>query len=207
MRPDREHEPDRGPEHGGDALRRAVFFDRDGTLIDDEHYLADPTRVRLRPGATAAVNAVRAAGLLAIVITNQSGIGRGLFGEAEYEAVRARLDELLAADGAVLDASYHCPHAPGVGPACDCRKPAPGLFRRAAAEHGIDLARSAAIGDRLRDLTPITSLGGYGVLVPSPDTPLADMTRARDEYAVATTLGAAVARVLARATASDAAEW
>ena len=203
MRPDRE----RDAEGSDDARRRAVFFDRDGTLIEDEHYLADPALVRLRAGAADAIRAVHAAGLLAIVVTNQSGIGRGRFGEAEYEAVRARLDTLLAAEGAHLDASYHCPHAPGIGPACDCRKPAAGLFQRAAAEHAIDLARSAAIGDRLRDVTPVTALGGYGVLVPSPDTPLADMTRARDEYALATTLGAAVARVLARATASDAAAW
>lgn len=196
--------PEMRPEGEGAGPRGAVFFDRDGTLIDDEHYLADSALVRLRPGAAAAVRAVRAAGLAAVVVTNQSGIGRGLFGEDAYEAVRARLDALLADEGAQLDASYHCPHAPGVGPACDCRKPAPGLFRRAAAELGLDLARSAAVGDRVRDLTPVAALGGYGVLVPSPDTPLADLARARDEYAIATTLGTAVDRVLAWVTARGA---
>ncbi len=181
--------------------RGAVFFDRDGTLIEDEHYLADPDRVRLRPGAAAAVHRVRTAGLAAVVVTNQSGIGRGLFGEAEYEAVRARLDDLLAGAGAQLDATYHCPHAPDIEPPCACRKPGRALFERAAAELGLDLARSGAIGDRVRDLTPVVRLGGYGVLVPSPDTPLAEMTRARDEYALATTLDAAVDRVLARIAA------
>ncbi len=174
-----------------------MFFDRDGTLIDDEHYLADPALVRLRPGAAAAVRAVRDAGLAAVVVSNQSGIGRGMFDERAYEAVRARLDALLADEGAELDASYHCPHAPDVEPPCACRKPRPGLFQQAASELGLDLARSGAVGDRVRDLTPLVALGGYGVLVPSPDTPLADMTRARDEYAVATTLGTAVDRVLA----------
>ncbi len=192
------------PAGGGAGPRGAVFFDRDGTLIDDEHYLSDPALVRLRPGAATAVRAVRAAGLAAVVVTNQSGIGRGLFDEDAYEAVRARLDALLADEGAPLDASYHCPHAPDVGPACDCRKPAPGLFRRAAAEFGLDLVRSAGVGDRVRDLTPVVALGGYGVLVPSPDTPLADITRARDEYAFATTLDAAVERVLARLAAREA---
>ena len=183
--------------------RGAVFFDRDGTLIEDEHYLADPARVRLRPGAAEAVSAVQDAGLAAVVVTNQSGIGRGLFGEAEYEAVRARLDGLLAERGAALDASYHCPHAPDHDPPCACRKPGGALFEQAAAELGLDLSRSAAIGDRVRDLTPVVRLGGYGVLVPSPDTPLADMTRARDEHAIATTLGAAVSRVLAWMAARD----
>ncbi|GJG87748.1 D,D-heptose 1,7-bisphosphate phosphatase [Gemmatimonadetes bacterium T265] len=178
-----------------------MFFDRDGTLIDDEHYLSDPALVRLRPGAAAAVRAVRDAGLAAVVVTNQSGIGRGLFDHAAYEAVRARLDAVLAAEGAVLDATYYCPHAPDVGPPCDCRKPGPGLFRRAAADFGLDLARSGAIGDRVRDLTPVVALGGYGVLVPSPDTPAAELTRARDEHAVVATLGNAVARVLAWAAA------
>ena len=118
-------------------------------------------------------------------------------------AVRARLDGLLAERGAALDASYHCPHAPDHDPPCACRKPGGALFEQAAAELGLDLSRSAAIGDRVRDLTPVVRLGGYGVLVPSPDTPLADMTRARDEHAIATTLGAAVSRVLAWMAARD----
>lgn len=179
------------------ARRGAVFFDRDGTLIEDEHYLADPARVRLRPGAAAAVRAVRAAGFAAVVVTNQSGIGRGLFDESAYEAVRARLDAILAEHGAALDASYHCPHAPDATPACTCRKPGPGLFHRAASELGVDLARSAALGDRVRDLAPVVALGGFGVLVPSADTPLSDMERAREQYVLATTLGVAVERVLA----------
>ncbi len=181
----------------GPALRGVVFFDRDGTLIADEHYLSDPERVRLRPGAAAAVRAVHDAGLAAVVVTNQSGIARGMFTEADYEAVRARLDALLAAEGARLDLSVHCSHGPDTVPACDCRKPAPGLFQRAADRLGLDLARAGGIGDRVRDLAPVVALGGVGVLVPSPATPAAELERALAEYAVADTLDDAVARVLA----------
>ena len=185
-------------------LRPAVFLDRDGTLIDDEHYLADPARVRLRPGVARAVRRLREAGLGIIVVTNQSGIARGKFTEADYEAVRARLDELLAAQGATLDASYHCPHHPDFGEACSCRKPGIALFQQAASEHALDLARSAFIGDKYRDVAPAARFGAYGVLVPSPDTPYTDMERARDGFAVATSLEAAADRVLARMRAAGA---
>ena len=184
-------------------LRPAVFLDRDGTLIDDEHYLSDPERVRLRPGAARAVRRLREAGLAVVVVTNQSGIARGMFTEAQYEAVRARLDELLAAQGATLDATYHCPHHPEFGEACACRKPGIALFQQAASEHALDLARSAFIGDKLRDVSPAARFGAQGILVPSPDTHYNDMGRARESFAVATTLEAAADRVLARLRAGD----
>jgi histidinol-phosphate phosphatase family protein len=185
-------------------LRPAVFLDRDGTLIDDEHYLSDPARVRLRPGAARTLARLREAGLALIVVTNQSGIARGMFGEAEYEAVRARLDELLAAGGATLDASYHCPHHPEFGEPCACRKPGIALFQQAASEHALDLARSAFVGDKLRDVTPAARFGALGVLVPSPETGFGDIERAREQFAVSTTLDAAADRVLARLRAADA---
>lgn len=185
-------------------LRPAVFFDRDGTLIDDEHYLADPARVRLRTGAARAVRRVREAGLAAVVVTNQSGIARGLFTEDDYARVRARLDALLAAEGVALEATYHCPHHPEFGAPCACRKPGIALFQQAASEHALDLARSAFIGDRYRDVAPAARFGGLGVLVPGPDTPFGDMERARVELAVSTTLDAAVERVLARLRDADA---
>lgn len=179
-------------------LRPAVFFDRDGTLIDDEHYLADPARVRLRPGAAAAVRRANEAGLYVVVATNQSGLARGLFTEADYARVRDRVNELLAVGGARVDATYHCPHHPDHSGDCSCRKPGLGMFQQAASEHALDLARSAYVGDRWRDIAPAVRVGGVGVLVPSPDTPYADMERARETQAVATSLGAAMDRVLAR---------
>ena len=185
-------------------LRPAVFFDRDGTLIEDEHYLSDPARVRLRAGAAAAVRRVNEAGLAVVIVTNQSGIARGLFTVAEYERVRDRVIDALADAGARVDATYHCPHHPDFGGACACRKPGIALFQQAASEHALDLARSAFIGDRLRDVAPAARFGALGVLVPSTDTPFGDMQRAEAEFSVSTTLAAAVDRVLARLGAADA---
>jgi histidinol-phosphate phosphatase family protein len=146
-------------------LTPAVFLDRDGTIIHDAHYLADPAGVRLLPGAAEAIARLNAAGIPVVVATNQSGIGRGYFSEADFLAVQARVEELLAAEGAKVDAVYHCPHAPDAEPPCDCRKPGVGLFLRAAEEHGLDPARSWYVGDRLRDLAPAERLGGRGILV------------------------------------------
>jgi D-glycero-D-manno-heptose 1,7-bisphosphate phosphatase len=181
----------------GGATRVAAFLDRDGTLIDDVHYIARAEHVVLRPGAAQAVRRLNDAGVLAVVVTNQSGIGRGLLTESDYQAVAARLSELLAAAGARVDATYHCPHDPTAGEPCECRKPALGMYRQAEREHGVDLARSAYIGDRLRDVEPSKPLGGRGILVPSPQTPYRDMARATDDFALATSLGAAVDRFLA----------
>lgn len=149
--------------------RPAVFLDRDGTLITDRHYLADPDGVALLPRAAAAVARLNAAGVAAVLATNQSGIGRGFFTEAQYLAVHARLEEALAAEGARLDGAYHCPHGPD-GPPCPCRKPATGMFRDAAAALGLDLAASFYVGDRLRDVEPARALGGRGILVRGPET-------------------------------------
>ena len=179
-------------------LRPAVFLDRDGTLVRDTGYLGDPDDVVLLPGAAEAVARLNAAGIGAFVVTNQSGIARGYFSEEDYARVRARLDELLEAEGARLDGSYHCPHHPEVGGACDCRKPATGLYRRAAARHNIALERSAYIGDRWRDVAPALDMGGRGILVPGEATPPDELARAREAAGVevADTVLDAVDRVL-----------
>jgi histidinol-phosphate phosphatase family protein len=179
-------------------LRPAVFLDRDGTLIEDEHYLADPDRVRLRAGAARAVARLREAGVAVVVVTNQSGIARGLLTEDDYARVRARVDEVLAAEGTQVDATYHCPHHPDFGEPCACRKPGIALFQQAASEHALDLARSAFVGDKFRDVQPAGRFNALGVLVPAPDTPYGDMQRAQATFTVSTTLEAAVDRVLAR---------
>ena len=146
----------------------AVFLDRDGTLVHDPGYLSDPAGVRLLPGAADAVRLLNRRGIPAIVVTNQSGIGRGLYGEADFARVQSQIERRLAAAGARLDAVYHCPHAPGDA-GCDCRKPGTGLFRRAAAEHGLRLDRCLYAGDRVRDVTPGLALGGRAILVASED--------------------------------------
>lgn len=145
--------------------RRAAFLDRDGTLIEDLGYLREPSAVRLLPGVAPALRTLNDAGILTVVATNQSGIARGNLTEAEYQATRRRLDELLAAEGARLDAHYHCPHLPEITGPCDCRKPGPGLYRDAARDLDIDLASSWWVGDRLRDLGAARVFGGKGALL------------------------------------------
>lgn len=130
-------------------MRPAAFLDRDGTIIEDRGYLGDPAGVTLLPGAVDALRALRDAGYLLIVITNQSGIARGIFSAGDLARVNARMRELLAAEGVTLDGLYFCPHGPD--DACACRKPLPGMLHAAAEEHGIDLAASVSIGDQPRD--------------------------------------------------------
>ncbi|MCJ7629127.1 MAG: HAD family hydrolase [Longimicrobiales bacterium] len=146
-------------------LRPAVFLDRDGTLIREVNYLADPGGVGLIPGAGEALTLLRNAGFALVVVTNQSGIARGLFGVEDYEAVARRLDQLLASHGLTLDATYFCPHHPELSGDCPCRKPATGMHRAAAEALGLDLTRSFFVGDRVGDLLPALELGGEGVLV------------------------------------------
>lgn len=145
--------------------RPAVFLDRDGTIIVDADYLADPDGVRLIPGAAAAIRGLKEAGWVVVVVTNQSGIARGLYTEADYRAVEARVHHLLAARGAAPHATYHCPHHPDHTGPCPCRKPGLGMYRRAVEELGIDLARSWFVGDKVSDVLPAETVGGRGLLV------------------------------------------
>ena len=145
--------------------RRAVFLDRDGTIIEDVAYLREPSQVRLLPGAAAAIRRLNSAGLLAVVATNQSGIARGLLTTEEYTMSERRVDELLAQHGARLDAHYFCPHLPEVTGPCECRKPGTLLYRQASERFGIELPHSWWVGDRLRDVAPAQALGGHGILV------------------------------------------
>lgn len=143
----------------------AVFVDRDGTLIREGEYLSDPADVELMPGAIEALSAFAAAGYAIIVVTNQSGIARGYYDEAAYQQVKAEVERRLAAGGVRVLGTYHCPHHPDFTGPCDCRKPASGLFRQAARQHGLDLERSVYVGDRLRDVLPAEELGGTPILV------------------------------------------
>jgi len=128
----------------------AVFLDRDGTLNTELEYLHDPAQLRLLPGAADAIRLLNQRETPAIVVSNQSGVGRGYFTEDAVTAVHERLAQHLEAASAHLDGIYYCPHDPRLG--CDCRKPKPGMLVRAAAEHGIDLGRSFIIGDKATDL-------------------------------------------------------
>src|SRR5216117_3925820 len=136
----------------GRGGRRAVFLDRDGTIVEDPGFLHQPGKVRLLPGAGEAIHQLNQAGWLVITVSNQSGIARGLYDAAAYQAVQRRLDELLAAHDARLDGAYFCPHHPEFTGPCECRKPGLLLFREAQAALGLDLTRCCWVGDRLSDV-------------------------------------------------------
>jgi len=143
----------------------AVFFDRDGTLIEDSGFVHEPAKVKLLPGVAQAIKQLNDHGFLVITVSNQSGIARGLYTVADYEAVQQRLGALLAAHGAHLDGAYFCPHHPRFTGPCECRKPGIKLFEDAAAAFDIDLSRSWWVGDRLSDVQPAAVLGGNAILV------------------------------------------
>ncbi len=145
--------------------RRAVFLDRDGTVLREARYLADPDGVVLVPRAVRALKKLRDAGYALVIVTNQSGIARGLYTENDYRAVAARLDELLTAAGVPLDATRYCVHHPDSGGPCRCRKPDTGMYRDAANALGLDLEASYYVGDKITDVRPALALGGKGVLV------------------------------------------
>ena len=159
----------------------AVFLDRDGTIMEDAHYIKSPDDVRLLPGAARAVRRINDSGALAIVVTNQSGIARGIFTVEDYEKVRARFEELLAAEGARIDASYYCPDHPSVSGPCECRKPAAKLFRDAIAAFNFDPKRAAYVGDRWRDVAPAKSLGGRPIMISSHMTTPTDREKAIED--------------------------
>jgi D-glycero-D-manno-heptose 1,7-bisphosphate phosphatase len=137
----------------------ALFLDRDGTLIEDPGYISDPDEVRPIPGVAAALGRFRAAGYALVVVTNQSGIGRGLYSWANYDAVAARIEALFATDGVVFDAVLACGHSPETNPPCGWRKPAPGMIREAAGLLSLDLSRSLLVGDKLSDLEAAVAAG------------------------------------------------
>ena len=176
--------------------QRAAFLDRDGTLIEDTNYLADPDRVRLIPGAADAVRLLNDNDIPVIVVTNQSGIAQGLISDAEYAATRDRVNKVMRQAGARIAAHFHCPHYPEISGPCECRKPGTLLYRRAAEQFGIDLKHSLYAGDRDRDVAPGLSFGGFARLVPSGSTPEADLHSARERGLVADSLGDAVAAFL-----------
>jgi D-glycero-D-manno-heptose 1,7-bisphosphate phosphatase len=150
--------------------RPAVFMDRDGCLIEEMGYLNHPRRVRILPRTALAVSRLNAAGIPAIMATNQAGIARGYFSAETLEAINAEVERQLGEAGARLDALYVCTHHPTAGAPpyrqiCECRKPKPGLLHRAAHELGLDLSRSVMVGDKPSDVEAGQAAGAAGVLV------------------------------------------
>lgn len=169
---------------------RAVLFDRDGTLVVDQPYNGDPGLVRAMPGAKAVLDAVRARGLATGVLSNQSGVARGLLTDADVANVNARIEELLGP----FDVWEVCPHSAADG--CSCRKPAPGMVHSACRRLGIRASETALIGDIGSDVRAAEAAGAMGILVPTPVTRPEEVSEAK---LVARDLAGAVAMLLERA--------
>lgn len=144
-------------------MPRYVLLDRDGTVIHDAHYLSDPAGVSLLPGAASGMRRMLAAGWRIVIVTNQSGIGRGYYTDTDYEAVNQRFLQLLREEGVQVDGVYHCPHAPDVD--CACRKPLTGMAQQAAAELGFSLPECVVAGDKPADVNLGRNIGAKSVLV------------------------------------------
>ncbi|MEJ3744753.1 HAD-IIIA family hydrolase [Actinomycetes bacterium KLBMP 9797] len=175
--------------HSSVVLFDAVLFDRDGTLVEDVPYNGDPDAVRPVPGARAALDRLRAAGLRLGVVTNQSGVARGLFTNADMARVHARIEELLGP----FDTWQACVHGPDDG--CECRKPAPGLIIDAARALGTTPERCVVVGDIGSDITAAGAAGAAGILVPTDVTRAAEVAAAP---AIAGDLSGAVDQILRR---------
>lgn len=143
--------------------QRFVILDRDGTIIRERHYLANPAEVELIPGASLGLRRLQALGFGLVVVTNQSGVGRGLFTHDCLDRIHRRLADLLELEGIRLDGIYSCPHVPEHN--CHCRKPRPGLVRQAAEELSFDPEESIVIGDKPCDIELGRAIGAATLLV------------------------------------------
>lgn len=190
--------PESAPCTGETVVRPTLFLDRDGVIVVEKDYLRDPDAVELVPGAATALRRAREAGFQLIGVSNQSGLGRGRFGPAEFGAVMTRLDELLAAAGCPLDGFFYCPHAPDDG--CACRKPGTGLLAEARRAFAWDPVRSWVIGDKVSDVDLARAAGLRGILVLTGHGAVeVDRLGDRPEVLVRRDLAAAVAAILEEA--------
>lgn len=148
------------------SMNKAVFLDRDGTIVPGvpgEPYLDDAQKLELYPGAAKAITRLRSAGFKVVIVTNQSGVGRGLFSEERLREINARLKALLEREGAEFDALYYCPHKPDDG--CLCRKPATGMIDKASEAMSISVSESYVVGDDAVDIELAGNAGAKSVLV------------------------------------------
>jgi D-glycero-D-manno-heptose 1,7-bisphosphate phosphatase len=151
----------------------AVFLDRDGVInYNREDYVKSPEEFVLLPGAAAAAARLTQAGCALFIISNQAGVGKGVMTEAALAAITRKMLDGLAEAGACVQGIYYCPHSPEAG--CDCRKPLPGLLRRAGRDHGLDLSQTVFVGDDRRDLAAGAAAGAPTVLVLTGKTSRAD---------------------------------
>lgn len=180
-------------------MRRAVFLDRDGTLVREVNYLARLADLAVLPGVAGALGRLAQAGYLRLVVTNQSGVARGYFDEAFVDETHRELRARLRRDGGDVEGFYVCPHHPELTGPCACRKPEPGLVTRAAAEWGVDLSGSWVVGDKVADVELARRAGCRAALVRTGHGAEAEVELARAGRRadlVADDLGAAVEEML-----------
>lgn len=151
-------------------LHPAIFLDRDGTLIEEVGYIDTPGKIKMIPDADAAIRLLKEIGYQTIIVSNQSGVARGYFDESTVQSINRRVLDLFAAEEARIDAVYYCPHHPkaddqNYGRDCECRKPKPGMFLKAAEEHNIDLSKSIMIGDKHTDVQAGKNLRMFSILL------------------------------------------
>jgi histidinol-phosphate phosphatase family protein len=182
--------------------RPAVFLDRDGTMIREVQFLRRPEDLVWLPATIDAIRLLNRAGFVVCVTTNQSGVGRGLYTEADVQVLHDIMTATLDAAGARVDAWFYCPHHPeatvtALRQVCECRKPRPGMIRRAAEQFSLELSRSFVIGDRLTDIGLAASVGARGVLVRT----------GYGEHTIAEQAGAAAGAALVAADLMEATAW
>ena len=179
---------------------RAVFLDKDGTLVENVPYNVDPAQVRLCTGVAEGLRQLQHNGFRLFVVTNQSGVARGYFPESALAPMFAQLRDLLAAQGVALDGIYYCPHCtegtlPQYATPCACRKPLPGMLLEAAATHGIDLAASWMVGDILHDIECGRRAGCRTVLVDSGNETEWQLSEMRTPHLIAPDLHSAATMI------------
>lgn len=177
-------------------MRRAVFLDRDGVINQDTGYVHRPEEFRFVPGAPEAIKMLRDAGFLVVVVTNQSGVARGYYPLTAVHELHRYIDDQLAGLATKIDGYYICPHHPEQGTApyrmvCACRKPLPGMLRKAAADLNIDLKVSYLVGDHLRDVLAGRAAGCRTFLVNSSEMRSQDENLPAGTRVVNTVLAAA----------------
>ena len=181
----------------GKVLRRAVFLDRDGTLNKDVGYVHRKEDWQWLPGVAEALKRLRAVGYVLVVVSNQSGIARGMYDSEALRQLEEWVNTELATKNAAIDAWYYCPHLPEVTGPCECRKPEPGLILQAARDLELDLANSWMIGDRVRDVKAGLAAGCQSILLLPEGSDNSDDDDVPDGVAVVPHLPAATVRILA----------
>lgn len=182
-------------------MNKAVFIDKDGTLVEDIPYNVDPDKIQFTKGAVEALSLLKAQGFLLILVSNQAGVARGYFTEDALRKLQASIQERLSSKGVTIDGFYFCPHHPdgklsAYAVECDCRKPKPGMILAAARKHNIDLSHSWMIGDILNDVEAGNKAGCRTILINNGNETIWDLSEYRLPGSIVTDMLQAARRII-----------